>query len=274
MISVVIPLYNKEPIIERSLKSVLTQDFDDFEVVIVNDGSTDRSVEIVRGIDDSRITLIDQENGGPSKARNTGVKHAKGEWIVFLDADDELLPNTLDYFNTLIQTYRDIDIIDCNKYFRVKDHIQIGYHPINGYVDNPIKEFYFKKISPGCGNSVFRRTFMLKHLYDERIRRFEDGELLTRQLTNAIVYSTSHFTMTHNIDYNEASRPCNNVYEDYFAYLDFHTGGFWRRMCVYRIFLENRDLYPEFGRKHYRKMYFRYDLLLCHKILNLLKKYL
>ena len=94
MISVIIPLYNKEQIIEKCIQSVLTQDYNDFEVVVVNDGSTDRSAEIVKRIDDSRVRLIEQENGGPSKARNTGVKNAKGEWIVFLDADDEFLSPT------------------------------------------------------------------------------------------------------------------------------------------------------------------------------------
>ena len=84
MISIVIPLYNKEFTIENSIKSVLSQDYDDFEVVVVNDGSTDNSAEKVMSIDDFRIRLIEQENGGPSKARNTGVKNSKGEWIVFL----------------------------------------------------------------------------------------------------------------------------------------------------------------------------------------------
>ena len=99
MISVIIPLYNKEPIIERSLQSVLSQDYDDFEVVVVNDGSTDRSADIVRSINDPRIRLIEQENGGPSKARNTGTKNARGEWILFLDADDELLPGAELFFS-------------------------------------------------------------------------------------------------------------------------------------------------------------------------------
>lgn len=110
MISVIIPLYNKEPIIERSLQSVLSQDYDDFEVVVVNDGSTDRSADIVRSINDPRIRLIEQENGGPSKARNTGVKNAKGEWILFLDADDEMLPGALEFFSKKIQNHTDVDM--------------------------------------------------------------------------------------------------------------------------------------------------------------------
>ena len=95
MISVVIPLYNKEASIKQALMSVLSQSYQEFEVVIVDDGSTDNSVAKVEEIQDSRIRLIRQENGGPSKARNTGVKNAKGEWILFLDADDELLPNAI-----------------------------------------------------------------------------------------------------------------------------------------------------------------------------------
>ena len=110
MISVIIPLYNKEPIIERSLQSVLSQDYDDFEVVVVNDGSTDRSADIVRSINDPRIRLIEQENGGPSKARNTGTKNARGEWILFLDADDELLPGALNYFSQRTTTVSDADM--------------------------------------------------------------------------------------------------------------------------------------------------------------------
>ena len=113
MISVVIPLYNKEAIIKKSLESVLTQDYDDFEVVVVNDGSTDKSVEIVKSIQDTRITLIEQENGGPSKARNTGVKNARGEWILFLDADDELLPGALKHFAGLVEAHKDINMFVC-----------------------------------------------------------------------------------------------------------------------------------------------------------------
>jgi cellulose synthase/poly-beta-1,6-N-acetylglucosamine synthase-like glycosyltransferase len=64
MISVIIPLYNKGPIIEQSLQSVLSQDYDDFEVIVVNDGSTDKSAEIDKSIKDSRINLIEQKNGG------------------------------------------------------------------------------------------------------------------------------------------------------------------------------------------------------------------
>lgn len=88
MFSVVIPLYNKELSIRNTLESVLNQTFKDFEVIIVNDGSTDKSLKKVKGIKDERILIINQKNGGVSSARNRGIKEAKNEWIAFLDADD------------------------------------------------------------------------------------------------------------------------------------------------------------------------------------------
>ena len=113
MISVIIPLYNKESAVERSVKSVLSQTYQNLELIVVDDGSTDNSLDVVKRIQDDRIIIIEQENGGPSKARNTGVRHAKGEWIVFLDADDELLPRALDYFSKLVKENPNIGFFCC-----------------------------------------------------------------------------------------------------------------------------------------------------------------
>lgn len=275
MISVIIPLYNKEPIIERSLQSVLSQDYDDFEVVVVNDGSTDRSADIVRSINDPRIRLIEQENGGPSKARNTGVNNAKGDWILFLDADDELLPGALVVFCDIIAENQNVDIVDCNSlYFDYKtNENKVGYHPFEGYVKNPFKMFFYSKIGPGSNHSCFRRDILLEFPYNEQIRRFEDGELLMRLLDVAKIYSSTKTVAVVHTEYSCASMPRKNVMDDYFAYLDFNNGSFWKRMCVYKMFLENRELYPEYGKKHYAKMYKRYDWLLMYKLLNWFGKF-
>lgn len=104
-ISVVIPLYNKEKYIQRTLDSVLAQTFQGFEVIVVNDGSTDDGSEIVKQFDDSRIKLINQENAGVSAARNRGIKEAKTELITFLDADDEWLPDFLSTIMMLRKKY-------------------------------------------------------------------------------------------------------------------------------------------------------------------------
>lgn len=96
MFSIVIPLYNKAHTIERTLNTVLNQSFGDFEVVIVNDGSTDNSEEVIRNFtSDSRIKIINQENQGVSASRNKGVSISSFEYIAFLDGDDEWLPDYL-----------------------------------------------------------------------------------------------------------------------------------------------------------------------------------
>lgn len=91
-VSVVIPLYDKEKYIKRALDSVSTQTFKDFEVIVVNDGSTDTGPEIAAAYKDTRIRLIHQKNQGASAARNCGIMKAKSDWIAFVDADDEWSP--------------------------------------------------------------------------------------------------------------------------------------------------------------------------------------
>ena len=86
--SVIIPLYNKEAYIEQTLGSVLAQTYPFFEVIIVDDGSSDASLQIVNRITDSRIRVISQVNSGVATARNRGVKEAKENYVAFMDADD------------------------------------------------------------------------------------------------------------------------------------------------------------------------------------------
>jgi glycosyltransferase involved in cell wall biosynthesis len=95
-ISVVIPLYNKGPYIERAITSVMSQSFQDFELIVVDDGSTDGGGEIVEAIRNPLLKLVRQENQGVSAARNRGIELARGEWIAFLDADDAWKPGFLE----------------------------------------------------------------------------------------------------------------------------------------------------------------------------------
>ena len=105
MISVVIPLYNKSLTIGNTISSVLNQSCQDFEVVIVDDGSTDNSVEVVNQYvsDSSKIRLFHQANQGVCAARNKGVYESKGEFVAFLDADDLWHPRYLELMNNMIK---------------------------------------------------------------------------------------------------------------------------------------------------------------------------
>jgi len=106
MFSVVIPLYNKEHTILSTLSTVLNQTYKEFEIVIVNDGSTDNGVQKIRSYStDSRIKIIEQENQGVSAARNTGVHNAKYDYIAFLDGDDEWLPEYLSKMKEAVELF-------------------------------------------------------------------------------------------------------------------------------------------------------------------------
>lgn len=201
MISVVIPLYNKEASIKQSLMSVLSQSCQDFEVVIVDDGSTDNSVAKVEEIQDSRIRLIRQENGGPSKARNTGVKNAKGEWILFLDADDELLPNAITNLWDGVKNHQLSDFI-CAPFYVVnnsKSRLACKYQ--DACVKNPYKGHFYGCLVPRTGALICKKKICLSNPFDERIRRFEDLEWLFRLYKYIKVFTISKPVLKTNIDF-------------------------------------------------------------------------
>lgn len=110
MLSVVIPLYNKAATVERAIRSVLNQTVQDFELIVVNNGSTDGSEDVVKSIVDSRIILISQDNQGVSMARNRGVEAANSDWVAFLDADDEWNPTFLETVLSLKEKYPDCSV--------------------------------------------------------------------------------------------------------------------------------------------------------------------
>ena len=103
-VSVIMPAYNSEVYIRESIDSVLAQSFSDFELIVVDDGSTDTTAAIVESYTDRRIRLIRQPNQGVSVARNTGLEAAKGEFITFLDSDDLCYPDFLKNLYHLIQS--------------------------------------------------------------------------------------------------------------------------------------------------------------------------
>lgn len=111
--SVIIPLYNKAPYVKKALDSVLSQTFKDYELIIVDDGSTDESYIIAKeSLEGTKVNyrLIQQENAGVSTARNNGVTASRGDFICFLDADDWWAQTFLEKMNSFINDYPDAGI--------------------------------------------------------------------------------------------------------------------------------------------------------------------
>jgi glycosyltransferase involved in cell wall biosynthesis len=119
--SIIIPLYNKEKAIENTLKSVFHQSFTDYEVLVINDGSTDISEEKVKSFSDERLRLISSENRGVSQARNLGIRESKGKLVAFLDADDYWFPIHLESLFRLHQNFPEAGLLATNYQFYYSD---------------------------------------------------------------------------------------------------------------------------------------------------------
>jgi glycosyltransferase involved in cell wall biosynthesis len=103
--SVIIPVYNKERFLKNTLQSVLSQSFADFEVILIDDGSTDQSKAVIDEFNDARIQYFYQNNSGAAAARNFGITKAKANYITFLDADDYWYPDCLMHFKSMIERF-------------------------------------------------------------------------------------------------------------------------------------------------------------------------
>ena len=183
---VIIPLYNKSAYIAKAIESVLNQSFGDFELIIINDGSTDDGSEKVKQFSDTRIRLINQPNAGVSAARNYGVDKAKYEYIAFLDADDWWHPNFLEEMKRLIEKYRDAALYGSN-FFIVKNGI--NYSSTVG-LDKTFKEGYIDYcevyastfcVPINCSFVVVsKKVFLEEHGFKTQLAFGEDFDLWIR----------------------------------------------------------------------------------------------
>ena len=193
MISIIIPLYNKAHTIINTLNTVINQSYKDFEIIIVNDGSTDNGVEIIsNSFNDSRIKIFNQTNSGVSIARNNGAKHATGEWIVFLDADDEWMPNFLETIYKIINSYPKADMIGTAGYHKDFCTGIVSLMAINKYLGK-IKEInYFinPDMMPHLGATVIKKSkFNYVNGFHDNIKVSEDICLLQEiALLSTFVY--------------------------------------------------------------------------------------
>lgn len=152
-ITVVIPVYKTEKYIANAISSLKNQTFKDFEIIFVDDGSPDDSISVIRGeLQEASIdySIITQQNSGQGVARNTGVKHAKGEWVLFLDSDDVLHPRALEMYANSIQKY-------------------------------PAAEFFFSKFQ-----NVTEDNLLVEGAFTNKVTAINREELLKRFLTRKL----------------------------------------------------------------------------------------
>ena len=133
-VSVVVPVYNGESSVGKCLDNLINQTLKDIEIICVNDGSTDNSLDIINGYiqDDSRIRVVTQENGGLSAARNTGIRNAKTPYVMFCDCDDYFAPNMCEKMVEAMKEY-DVDVAACGTEVEYKAHAEIADSDTNYY---------------------------------------------------------------------------------------------------------------------------------------------
>lgn len=194
-ISVIIPVYNRETTILRCLDSLKSQTFDDYEIIIINDGSTDKSEELINEYSGNfrRFQYISIDNNGVSNARNIGILKSNGKYVTFLDSDDTYQENFL------ASMYNQISINDADACF-------CGHFIVNSYDEKKKAKIYFKKsnllinylknkTTPNTNSWIIRRDFLInKRLF------FEVGNNLGEDM----IFFTSLILVTKNINFVKA----------------------------------------------------------------------
>lgn len=167
-VSVIVPVYNREDLIERCVKSVLSQTLENIEVIAVDDGSDDGTLSVLRGIKDERLRIIEQKNTGQGFARNTGIAAARGEYLAFVDSDDTIEREMLEKMYDRAKADGS-DVVQCNIYDIYPDgsvRIQLKYDDALAVVSNAgeYTDMYFTACihSYEVCNKLIRRGFLEK----------------------------------------------------------------------------------------------------------------
>jgi len=173
LVTIIIPVFNRADILPRAIKSSLSQTYQNIELIIIDDGSTDNIEEIVKGFRDSRIQYIRfSKNRGASAARNTGIKSSRGDFIAFLDSDDEYLPEKIEKSLKIFKGLARNTGMVCSNFWKIEGkEKKLGVH-------KKIKPNYqFPSISTWV---LQKEVFEKIGLFDERLRAEEDREFMFR----------------------------------------------------------------------------------------------
>ena len=227
-VSIIVPVYNVEKYLAKCIDSIISQEYDDWELILVNDGSSDSSKAICEEycINDNRISLYNQENAGPSAARNLGIKKAKGKYITFIDSDDYVTPT---YLTDLVKYDSDIIASGFDLWYfngkptRRKTYDKLGiYSLLNNNIGEAIAigEYKYLWHSPCC--KLYYRELLISNnlLFNEDLNYGEDhlfNLTVLLHCTRITLVPVSNYIYTH---YGNLSLTSRSVpYEIMFIYI-------------------------------------------------------
>nr|WP_288812020.1 glycosyltransferase family A protein [uncultured Sphingobacterium sp.] len=224
VVSIIIPLYNKEETIKNTVSSVFRQEYSKFELLIVDDGSTDNSIKLLSEITDPRLVIITKANGGVSDARNFGIKHARGKCIFFLDADDLITTDCLSIFVGMLDRYTDESVYVCNFKITSNDNSGIVYcrEKKERLFTNPIKALWERRIFPRTGAMMIKKTcFDEIGFFPINMTVYEDLEFILRLLNKYSVVYNPAVLLSYQSEYNSLSKKPVALSKEFAFYADF-----------------------------------------------------
>ena len=198
MISVIIPTYNRAETILRSVNSVLNQTYDDIELLIIDDGSTDNTKELLEQLDDSRIRYFCLDtNGGASNARNVGANLAKGEWIAFQDSDDAWKPDKLSKQMTYALEHPEYNLVYSSYIAHLEDQdIYFPTHPLPSVMEGDMFDVLLLRNVIGAPTMLIKRdSFLQSKGFDTAYQSLEDWEFVIRFAKNNLIGYVPEYLM-------------------------------------------------------------------------------
>lgn len=279
--SIIIPLYNKHDSIKHTLDSVSKIIYPSYEVIVVDDGSTDNSASVVKQYEGIAIKYFYKQNGGVSSARNYGAHVAEGDWLVFLDADDCLMPDGLSVFNSMMQKYPDADVIVGNYNDQSIIAKNVRTHSKERMPRKPSRELWEGRFYPRPGAFCCKKeAFEKSGGFDERMAYFEDGHFGVQLIANNKMAYTPKVVMNYNQDACFESRKLHPIESELAYYIpEIQLSDIWIKDWYYNVLTRslNRRIkaYDENGVKYYKSIendYFGGVFPILHKLLYLYKR--
>lgn len=205
MVSVIIPAYNAEKFIDRCLKSVINQTYTDLQIIVINDGSEDNTLSVIRKYEeqDIRFFVIDQENRGVSSARNAGLNIVEGEYVLFIDSDDWIESNMIERMVVASQYDCDADVVLCGFDYAENEidttiNGPVIYEVWNQYVQR-VEFLNNKRLTGMLWNKLFKFDSIKDLAFNENISYGEDGEFVWKFFNNSKKMVVTNEVLYHHV---------------------------------------------------------------------------